>query len=93
MDRITAKQLEGLCRVLNTRVNGEALECWTRTAEGLRANVGVFYIDGAYGGVALYRMATEGGGVSDVFSGGHTTRRDLYNRMRAFLDGIDLLAA
>jgi hypothetical protein len=28
---------------------------------------------------------TEGGGVRDVFSCGHVTKRDLYNRMSAYL--------
>ncbi|MBA2312747.1 MAG: hypothetical protein H0V97_08110 [Actinobacteria bacterium] len=84
MDRITDKHLDGLCRVLN----GGDVEIWTRQEDGsLKATVGAYYIDGAYGGVALYRMSNQGGGVSDVFSVGHRTKRDLYEMIRAFIVG------
>lgn len=90
-DRITNRHLDELCRVLNRSFLGDAnVPLWNRQEDGsLKATVGAYYIDGAYGGVALYRMSTEGGGVSDVFHSGHMTKRDLYNRIRAFMDGID----
>lgn len=91
-DRITNKQLEQLCVVLNNSLGTYGVtEPWRRDEDGtLRANIGVFYIDGGYGGVALYRMVTDGGGVTDVFNVGHITKRDLYNRIRALMVGIDL---
>lgn len=97
-DRITNAALDQLCVILNKQT-GANTEPWTRdeVPQGsskrvgdLHANIGTFYIDGAYGGVALYRMVTDGGGVTDVLSCGHTTKRDLYNRIRALMIGIDL---
>ncbi len=90
MDRITSKHLEQLCRVLNNRVNGNNDPLWRRVASENVATIGAFYIDGAYGGVALYRIVTDGGGVTDIFRSGHMPKRDLYARMTALLDGIDL---
>ena len=88
-DRISQSQLEQLCVILNKQTGADT-ECWTRDDTGLHANIGTFYIDGAYGGVALYRMVTDGGGVTDVLSCGHTTKRDLYNRIRGLMVGMEI---
>ena len=34
-------------------------------------------------------MVNESGGVKSVFNCGHVTKQDLYDRMQAFLAGID----
>lgn len=91
-DRISMKQLDQLCTILN-RWNGSDGPLWTREGNENHATIGAYYIDGAYGGVALYQMVTDGGGVTDVLSCGHTTKRDLYNRIRAFMIGIDAQVA
>ncbi len=52
-----------------------------------KANVGNYHLSFSYGGVCLHRMSSLGGGVDDVFSCGHTTKRDLYNRIHAYLIG------
>lgn len=88
-DRITRHQLEQLVVILNKRTGADP-EPWTRDETGLHANIGTFYLDGAYGGVDLYQMCTDGGGVSDVLGCGHTTKRDLYNRIRGLLVGLDM---
>lgn len=90
-DRITNRDLEQLVRVINRRVNGVNHESlwWRNDAGELVAYVGDFYIDGAYGGVALYRVVTAGGGVSDVFNVGHVPKRDLYGRITAYLRGLE----
>jgi len=88
MDRITRRDLDGVCRVLNRRAGfPDGTELWTRADGQNRATVGMFYIDGAYGGWALYLTVSEGGGVSDVFRCGHVPARELYGLLRAFLDG------
>ena len=91
-DRITQRDLEQLVRVINVRVNGDPCsDLWQRDAGGdLTARIGAFYIDGAYGGVTLYRMVTAGGGVSDVLSCGHVPKRDLYGRLQAFYRGMEV---
>lgn len=92
-DRITRHQLEQLTSYINRSVNGVNHESlWWRQDDGtLAAFVGDFYIDGAYGGVALYRVVTVSGGVSDVFGAGHIPKRDLYNRLQAFIRGMEML--
>ena len=58
-------------------------------AEG-SAQVGNFHIDRVYDGVALYRIANESGGISDILSVGHTSKSVLCELMHAYLRGIEL---
>ena len=93
-DRVTLATLESLCATIEHRVNGAAGgPLWTRADDGRSvARIGAYYIDGAYGGVALYRIVTDGGGVSDVLGCGHVPKRELANRMRAFIRGLEVAA-
>ncbi len=84
MERITEKQLNALASRLN-RLTNSPMEYMT---DG-KINVGHFHISHAYGGVCLHRTHNEGGGVSTPLSGGHTTKRELYEQMHAFLNGIE----
>ena len=71
---------------------------WTRetSADGpgaLRQVPNVYSISYAYGGAALHRNCGVNGsgeshGVSDVF-GYHMPKRELYDRMQAFLRGVE----
>lgn len=89
MERITDKHLEAVCKRINT-VLGMPLEPYSKGDDGRYvANVGNFHISHAYGGVELYRMYNDGGGVSTPIGGGHVTKRELYNRMHAYLAGIE----
>jgi len=89
MNRIKESDLTATVKIINRRM-GSPLTKWTQNENGkLIANIGNYHLSGAYGGVSLHRTVNNGGGVSDVFRCGHTTKRDLYNRMRAFLEGID----
>mgnify|MGYP005857440173 CR=1 FL=1 len=47
---------------------------------------GNYHLDHAYGGVCLHQMAPSGG-VEDVFRCGHVPKRELYERISAFIDG------
>lgn len=89
--RITLKNLQNLAATIN-RVTGSPAAAWTKPERSERyvASIGNYHISQAYGGYCLHRMTTEGGGVSDVFSCGHITARDLYERMHAFLRGIEV---
>lgn len=93
--RITQKDLEALCRRINRTINGtDETPLWTREDGDLRQSPGVYYIDGAYSGVALFRTCDlddsgESHGVSDVFQSGHMPKRELYGRMSAFLDDVE----
>ena len=85
--RITEKDLQATCDRIN-RIMDTPLEPYARGEGNLVANIGCYHLDHAYGGVALHQMDNEGGGVRDIF-GGDLTKRDLYERMHAFIKGLE----
>ena len=92
MSTITKKDLEATVERIN-RITGSPLEPYTRTEDEngkatYSANLGNYHLSGAYGGHALYRMDNDGGGVRDVLGCGHLSKRDLYDRMHAFIRGL-----
>ena len=84
MERTTRKQLDFLCERINSAKKTPPAP-YERINDKLIGQIGNFHLNGAYGGVCLHQTMTEGGGVRDVFSCGHVTKRDLYNRMSAYL--------
>ena len=91
--RITQNDLEAVCRRINRTVNGAELEVYTRDESGLHQVPGAYQISYAYGGAALHRNCSVDGngeshGISDIF-GGHMPKRELYDRMQAFLNGYE----
>jgi len=87
MNRITMKDLEQVVRIIN-RETGNPETSYTREGDKFKANIGNYHLDGAYGGWSLEQMTNEGGGVDDTLRCGHVSKRELYNRMKAFLDGL-----
>tara|TARA_R110000744_G_scaffold64675_2_gene133067 strand:- start:366 stop:638 length:273 start_codon:yes stop_codon:yes gene_type:complete len=88
MTRITVKDLEGVVSRLN-RLTDNPDTTWTRNAEGkLKANIGNYHLSGAYGGYALHQNMSDGRGITDIFNG-HMPKRELYNLIHAYLNGID----
>jgi hypothetical protein len=96
--RITVKDLEAVCERIN-RTAGVVPESesplWERRYEPgdpptgtLVQRKGVYHLSGAYGGYSLHLSSGPNGGVSDVFRCGHIPKRELYDRMQAFLDGM-----
>ena len=88
MERITQKQLEYLVERINEATNSPKASYTKTDKPPYRANIGNYHLSYAYGGVKLERMCNEHGGVSTVSSGGYGTKRELYEWMRAFLDGM-----
>jgi hypothetical protein len=89
MRRITSKNLEGLCEHLNKVTENETVP-WVQGSDGRnRANIGTFYVDGAYGGWSLSQLVNESGGARDVLSSGHVPARELFNLMHAYLRGME----
>lgn len=84
MERTTTKQLEFMCKRINIAKKTPATP-YERIDDKLIGQKGNFHLHGGYGGVCLHQTMTESGGVRDVFSCGHVTKRDLYNRMSAYL--------
>ena len=87
MERTTQKQLEFLCARINSAQQTPA-QPYERIDGSLVGQIGNYHLSGAYGGVSLHQTMTVGGGVRDVFGCGHVTKRDLYNRMGAYLAGV-----
>lgn len=85
--RITEKDLQAACDSINLMLD-KPLEPYARVEGKLVVNVGCYHLDPAYGRVALYQMASEGGRVRDILDG-HMPKRDLYERMQAFIKGIE----
>ena len=87
--RINKKDLEAVVNRINKMV-GAPEHAYTRTRDGkIKANIGNFHLDWAYGGVSLVRMATEGGGVTTIIHG-YGTKRELYEKMQALIVGLEL---
>ena len=88
MNRITEKQLESLVEYINKLTNSPQ-EPYSRIDGKCSANIGNFHLYHAYGGVNLHRMSNTGGGVSTPLVSYHTTKRELYNAMQAFISGLN----
>jgi len=89
MDRITIKHLQALCDRIN-RTLGTPMEPYVKQSDGsYKAAIGCYHLYQAYGGVNLVRMVSDGGGISNVLGCGCIPKRDLYDRMQAFLSGIE----
>ncbi len=90
MERITNKQLEYLVSEINEKLN-RSKESYARDENGRRkANIGNFHLSFAYGGVCLYEMTNEGGGVTTPLVYGHVPKRELYSAMRSFISGLNM---
>ena len=84
----TTYMLEARIEYLNKLTNSPATP-YTRTESGnLVANVGNFHLSHAFDGVCLHRMRNESGGVTTPIVSFHITKRDLYDRINAYIDGI-----
>lgn len=89
MERITVKHLQGMINRLNRLTNSPA-EPYGKDEHGkFKANIGCFHLSHAYGGVQLDRICNEAGGVSTPLGLGHGPKRDLYDRIYAYIRGIE----
>ena len=82
--RITNKDLEALCDRLNEITGNPAKPYVDR-----KAQIGNFNISGAYGGVCLHQIMNEGGGVRCPLDNYHAPKRELYQKMQAFISGLE----
>ena len=94
MERITEKMLQKKIDYLN-QVTSNPKKSWERYTDGqgkqkMKANIGNYHLDGAYGGVCLHQMMNEGGGVHSVFNCGYVPKRELFELIRAFMCGLEV---
>ena len=87
--QITKQNLIALVERINKLTNSP-LETYTKTADGkFVANIGNYHLSWAYGGVELNRLMNSGGGVTCPLGYGHGTKRELWDKMQAFLAGLE----
>ena len=86
MNRITKKQLIARIETINSILQRPATP-YTQVDGKLVANIGNFHLSEAYGGYGVGLM-TDGGGSSDPIWRGHITARDAYDRISAFISGL-----
>ncbi len=87
MERITQSMLIRLTDTINRKLDTPMALYRGSRDDGFTANVGNYHLDWANGGVSLCRMLVNGG-TCDVLWCGHITKRDLFGRMQAFVEGI-----
>lgn len=86
--RITVKQLENLVKRLNI-LTDSPMETWARDENGkLKSNIGNFHLSGAYGKHCVHRIMNEGGGVDTPIISYHVSKRELFEKMNSFIDGL-----
>lgn len=86
--RIKESDLQAVVDRIN-RITGSPLEQYTKTKEGkFIANIGNYHLNSAYGGHGLSRMMNEVGGVTTIIPG-FSPKRELYDKMQAFIMGLD----
>ena len=89
-DRITMKNLEALRDSINKATNSP-LEAYEPLKSGdfkAKANVGHYQLEGAYGGYKLVRITNESGGETNI-TNGFDPKRILWDKMQAFLSGVE----
>jgi len=88
MKQITQTMLRGKIELLN-ELTGNPLKPWDLIEGRNVASIGNYYLSMQNGGYALFRIANESGGIKDIFSRGHGTKRELYDRVCAYISGIE----
>ncbi len=90
MRRITDKDLNGMIARLN-RLTGMPAEPYAKNGDRYEPQAGCYHLSHAYGGVCLHRMSLTAGctGVTTPLTGGHVTKRELYDQIYAFIRGIE----
>jgi len=87
--RITLKQLQAQIEQLNSITNSPKSP-WTQGTDGrLSANVGNHHLSRGFGGCCVHRMANENGGVTTPLVHGHVPKRELFNKLEAYISGIE----
>jgi len=80
MERITEAMIERKIKRIN-ELKGVKDPAWNIP--------GSYLLSCQYGGYSLDLISTDCGGIKDVFSCGHVPKRDLFNRINAYLAGME----
>lgn len=81
---VSEHDLHVVCDMINRRLGTPA-----NPVSGSQWQVGNYHLDHAYGRVALHRVVSENGAVTDPFRMGHMPKRELMCYMRGFVAALD----
>lgn len=84
--RITESQLKTQIRNLNLK-SGTPVDPYVKEGDKYKAQPGNFHLSMAYGGYCLHQNV-EGGGIRDVFSCGHVSKRELFEKIHAYMGAM-----
>jgi hypothetical protein len=84
--RVSIQQLKDLCTYIN-ELKGTPIKPYDRIEGQFKANIGNYHLYQAYGAVGLHRMCNEGGGITEILS--LSTKKELYDKMHAYIKGIN----
>ena len=87
--RITKKHINHLVTKLNILLGQDAEPYSTDKDGNLVANVGTFYVGGAYGGFQLERIVSTGGAVSVPYEY-RGTQRETYLYLKGIIYGMEI---
>jgi hypothetical protein len=87
MQRMTMECLEAKIGIINSLTDSPPEPRVTVNGKTVH-QVGCYLLSGAYGGVALHRMVSDGGGEIDVLHTGHVPKRELAAALDAFIAGL-----
>jgi hypothetical protein len=85
MYRITIKDLKRLVIRLN-HITNQPIDTYIKIKDKYTAQIGNYHLYQAYGKVGLHQLSNEHGGVHTILE--LTSKRELYFRLHAFMDGI-----
>ena len=84
--KTTIEELKALVNRINDLTGNDRDPC--RHLDGKTVwSIGSYSLTGAYGGHGLEQVANESGGVRSII-GGYLPKRDLADRMRSFIAGL-----
>lgn len=88
MRRTTTAELQAIVARINNYAGTPMEYSSNKGTEKFKANVGHYHLDSAYGGHKLVQTTNEGGGITEI-TYGFCTKRELSDKMHAFIRGME----
>lgn len=84
MSKIKMSQLESVIGRIN-RITDSPVSTYVACT----AQAGNYHLSEQYGGYSLHRITSVSGGIRDVLSCGHVSKRELLSLMLAYIEGLN----
>ena len=86
-NRITIKELEGVCNLLN-KLTDSPLEPRVMVDGKRVSQIGNYHLGLAYGRYGIHRMISTGGAISEPIFSGYRPAREAYDLAHAYIRGL-----